>query len=162
MNTVLQVILVGIGGTLAMDIYSLILKAFHIKTLDYRFVGRWIGHFPKGRFFHQKIMESSVIPYEQIIGWTAHYLIGISFSFLLFFIYGKKWFQSPTFSPALIIGIVTIVAPFFLLQPAFGFGIAGTNLPSPNKARMMSFIIHCVYGVGLYISAVLLNNSLKN
>ncbi|SEB81547.1 Protein of unknown function [Tenacibaculum sp. MAR_2009_124] len=162
MKTILHVILVGIGGTLTMDIYSLILKMFQVKTLDYRFVGRWIGHFPKGKFFHKKIMDSSIIPYEQIMGWVAHYFIGISFSFLLFFIFGKKWFQAPTFSTAIIIGIVTIIAPFFILQPAFGFGIAGSNLPNPNKARMMSLIIHCVYGIGLYFSAIIISNSLKN
>ncbi|WP_438712427.1 DUF2938 domain-containing protein [Aquimarina muelleri] len=159
---VVQTILIGIGATFFMDIYSLILRFLGIKSLDYRFVGRWIGHFKKRKFFHNKIMETAPVNYEKIIGWLAHYIIGIIFSFLLVFVYGETWLDNPTVIPALIIGIITIVAPFFLMQPAFGFGIAGSNLPDPNKARLMSLITHSVFGSGLYLSAVVLNQITKN
>ncbi|WP_257670768.1 DUF2938 domain-containing protein [Parapedobacter tibetensis] len=161
MNIIVNTILVGIGATLTMDIYALILKLFGIKSLDYRLVGRWIGHFPEGKFFHNKIMDAPPVQNEQIIGWIAHYSIGITFAFLLVFIYGKNWLDKPTLIPALIIGIVTIVAPFFLMQPAFGFGIAGSNLPNPGRVMLMSFIIHCIFGIGLYLSTLLLNQIIK-
>ncbi|MBC9796783.1 DUF2938 domain-containing protein [Sinomicrobium weinanense] len=156
MNTIVHTILTGIGATLIMDLYALILNFFGIKTLDYRFVGRWIGYFPKGKFFHSKIMETPPIPNEQIIGWIAHYSIGIVWAFLLVFVYGENWLGQPRLVPALMIGIVTIIAPFFLMQPAFGFGIAGSDLPDPNRARLMSFITHCIFGIGLYLTALLL------
>ncbi|RXQ95861.1 DUF2938 domain-containing protein [Ancylomarina salipaludis] len=161
MNSIVQTILIGIGATLTMDGYALILKILGVKSLDYQFVGRWIGHFPNGKFFHQKITDAPPVSHEQILGWIAHYLIGITFAFLLLFVFGEKWFQTPTFTPALLVGIITIIAPFFLMQPAFGFGIAGSNLPDPNKARLMSLITHSVYGSGLYLSTLILNQITK-
>ena len=161
MNSILQTILIGTGATLFMDLYAIILKFFNINSLDYRFVGRWIGHFPKGKFFHNKIMESPSVAYEVLLGWIAHYLIGITFAFLLVWVFGKKWLENPRLIPALIIGVITIVGPFLLMQPAFGFGIAGSNLPDPNKARLMSFITHCVFGIGLYLSTIILNKTMN-
>ncbi len=80
---ILKTIAIGIGATLAIDIWVSLLKLFKIKSLDYRYVGRWIGNFPKGKFFHNKIQDTPPIPHELIIGWTVHYLIGITFAFIL-------------------------------------------------------------------------------
>jgi hypothetical protein len=154
MITLLKIVVIGIGATFTMDVYSFIMKLFGIKGLDYRFLGRWIGHMFQGRFYHHKIFDSPVVKYELIIGQTAHYSIGIAFAFLLVMLYGKKWLDNPSLFPALVIGLLTMAAPFFLMQPAFGFGIAGSNLPDPNRARLMSLIIHGVYGFGLFVSAV--------
>ena len=161
MNHIIQTILVGVGATVVMDIYSLTLNTFGIKTLDYRFLGRWIGYFSKGKFSHDKIFTASPIKHELILGWTAHYLIGITFAGLLVFVYGKKWLVQPSLSPALIIGIVTVVAPFFIMQPAFGIGFAASKVPDPIKARLMSLITHTIYGLGLFLSAKLLSTFLK-
>ncbi|WP_299157596.1 DUF2938 domain-containing protein [uncultured Tenacibaculum sp.] len=161
MTSILQAILIGTGATLFMDLYALILKLFNIKSLDYKFVGRWVGYFPKGKFSHHKIMASTPINHELLLGWITHYLIGITFAIFLVLAFGKKWLENPTLTPALIIGIITIVGPFLLMQPAFGFGIAGSNLPDPNKARLMSLITHSVFGIGLYLSAMILNQIAK-
>lgn len=157
MNIILKILLIGIGATATMDICAFILRLFGINGLDYKFLGRWIGHMLNGTFIHNKIFESPAIKNEHIIGQFAHYFIGIAFAFLLVIMFGKKWLESPSLFPALVIGLLTMVAPFFLMQPAFGFGIAGSNLPNPNKARLMSLIIHCVYGIGLFLSALLIN-----
>ena len=50
---ILKTLAVGIGATLAIDIWVSILKLVNIKSLDYRYVGRWIGNFPKGKIFPQ-------------------------------------------------------------------------------------------------------------
>ncbi len=157
MNIIIKTILVGIGATFAMDIWAFILGLFNIKSLDYRLVGRWIGNIPNGKFFHKSIVNVSPIKNELILGWFSHYLIGICFAFLLLFIYGKTWFDKPTLIPALVIGIVTIVAPFFLMQPALGLGIAGSNFPEPNTLRLKSFMAHFIYGIGFYLSVLLIN-----
>ncbi|MEZ4970395.1 MAG: DUF2938 domain-containing protein [Flavobacteriaceae bacterium] len=157
MNIILKIVVIGIGATFTMDIYAFTLNLFGIKGLDYRFLGRWIGHLFNGKFYHNKIFDATPVKYEQIIGQVSHYSIGITFTFLLVAVFGKKWVDNPTLFPALIIGLLTMAAPFFILQPAFGLGVAGSNLPDPNKARIMSLIIHCVYGVGLYLSTLLVN-----
>jgi hypothetical protein len=43
------------------------------------------------------------------------------------------------------------------MQPAFGFGIASSKLPNPNLLRLKSLGTHLIYGLGLYVSAILLN-----
>lgn len=156
MDTIMKTILTGIGATLSLDLWAFLLRLFNIKSLDYRFVGRWLGHLPKGKFFHKNIVTTPPIKNEVLIGWTAHYLIGISFACLLVLLYGKSWLDKPTFYPAFFIGIVTIIAPFLVMQPAFGFGIASSKLPHSNLLRLKSLLTHSVYGIGLYLTALLL------
>jgi hypothetical protein len=157
---ILKTLLIGIGATLAIDIWVSLLKLFKIKSLDYKYVGRWIGNIPKGKFFHNKIQDTPPIPHELIIGWTVHYLIGITFAFILIAVYGIGWLDNPTFLPAIIIGLITAIAPFFIMQPAFGFGIASSNFPNPNILRLKSLGTHLIYGIGLYGCAILLNELL--
>ena len=154
---ILKTLTIGIGATIAIDLWVSFLKLFKIKSLDYKYVGRWIGNFPKGKFLHNKIQDTPAIQHELILGWTVHYLIGISFAFVLVIVYGTDWLDEPKILPAIIIGIITSVAPFFIMQPAFGFGIASSKLPSPNLLRLKSLGTHLIYGIGLYVSAVLLN-----
>lgn len=162
MNTYLQLItfsiIIGIGATIVMDIYALFMKlVLKIPSLDMGLVGRWIGHFKHGVFAHQNIIQAERIKGERIIGWIAHYLIGISFAFLLLLIWGVEWAYKPTFLPALTIGVLTTVAPWFMMQPAFGFGIAASKTPNPPIARLRSLLAHAVYGIGLYLAALFLS-----
>jgi hypothetical protein len=154
---ILKTLVIGVGATLAIDLWVSFLKPFKIKSLDYRYVGRWVGNIPKGKFFHNKIQDTPAVPHELIIGWTVHYLIGITFAFILVVVYGISWLDNPTFLPAIIIGLITSIAPFFIMQPAFGFGIASSKLPNPNLLRLKSLGTHLIYGLGLYVSAILLN-----
>lgn len=57
--------------------------------------------------------------------------------------------------PALAVGLLTVAAPLFVLQPALGAGIASSKAPNPNAARLRSVLTHAVYGLGLYVSAML-------
>ena len=63
------------------------------------------------------------------------------------------WLARPTVLPALLYGIGTVVFPFFILQPSFGFGIAASRTPKPTQARLKSLVTHTVFGVGLYVCA---------
>jgi len=117
-------------------------------------LGRWIGHFRYGQFIHKDITKASSISNERLIGWMAHYLIGIIFAGVLIFIYGISWIKEPSLFPAIFIGIVTIIAPFFLMQPCLGFGIAASKTPNPIFSRVLSFAAHTAYGIGLYLFAL--------
>lgn len=149
-------ILIGVGATLVMDAWAMFQEhVLGVPPLDYRLVGRWIGQFPGGRFVHKSIRNADSVAGEAVIGWAAHYAIGIVFAGILLGIWGLDWARQPTLIPALIIGIGTIVAPFFIMQPAFGLGIAASNLPEPWTARFFSFLAHTSFAVGLYASALL-------
>ncbi|EEP93133.1 DUF2938 domain-containing protein [Yersinia kristensenii] len=146
-------VFIGVGATMVMDLWALIQKrCFGVPSLNYAMVGRWIGHFPQGRFIHQNISQSSPIPAERAIGWSAHYAIGIIFAALLLAISGPQ----PTLTTALLFGIISVAAPFFILQPGMGAGIAAAKTPQPTIARLRSLIAHTSFGVGLYLAAKLL------
>ncbi len=87
-------------------------------------------------------------------GWLAHYAIGIGFALLLLIIWGIAWARTPTIGPALMVGLGTIVAPWFVMQPAMGAGIAASRTPNPGAARLRNLAAHAMYGIGLYGFAV--------
>lgn len=153
-----RAILVGVGATAVLDIWSAFLAAaFKIPAPDYGLVGRWLGYFPRGQFAHQSIAKSAPVRGESLIGWTAHYLTGIFYAAALLLIVGLGWARAPTFWPALIFGIVTVAAPFFVMQPGMGAGFAASKAPNPNAARLRSLAAHTVFGTGLFLSALLAN-----
>lgn len=150
-----QALLIGVGATAISDLWSLAAKRlFGVAGPNWGLVGRWFGHFPRGRFVHDDIAQAAPIPGERAIGWGAHYAIGIAYAVLLLAIMGLDWAHRPTPLPALSVGIATVVAPFFLLQPGMGAGIAGAKTPAPNAARVRSLIAHTVLGLGLYLAAL--------
>jgi hypothetical protein len=151
-------VLMGITGSALMDAWSLVLRRqFHVPTLDYALLGRWIGHFPHGRLVHERIASAEPVVGEGVLGWFAHYAIGVTFALLLLAIWGVEWLRSPTILPALLVGLGTVVAPWLVMQPAMGAGIAGSRTPNPKATRLRNLGTHAVYGVGLYVSAVALS-----
>ncbi|WP_281492515.1 DUF2938 family protein [Lacimicrobium sp. SS2-24] len=65
---------------------------------------------------------------------------------------GKAWIHNPTIDPAVTVGIGTVTAPFFLMQPGMGAGIAASRTQHPTSACIQSLITHTVFGFGLYVS----------
>lgn len=57
------------------------------------------------------------------MGWVTHYLIGVFFAALLLLMVGLEWARQPTLLPALAFGVLSVVAPFFVLQPAMGVAV---------------------------------------
>ena len=153
MNTILMTFIIGLGATAMTDVWGIARKVlFGIAPNNYGLVGRWIAYMPQGRFRHESITAAAAIRGEYLIGWTAHYLIGIAFAALLISIWGSDWLRSPTLAPAMLVGITTVAAPFLLMQPGMGAGIAASRTPRPGAARWQSLIMHAVFGLGLYVT----------
>lgn len=147
-------VMVGIGAVVIMDLWNLFLqRAFQISSLNFCLVGRWLSHMWTGTFTHANIAAAPKRPVECAIGWIAHYLIGITFAVLLVVATSGSWLENPTFLPALLVGVGTVPIPYFIVQPALGFGIAAAKTPNPAQARLKSLITHTVFGVGLYLAA---------
>lgn len=148
-------LIMGVGGSALIDLWSLGLRRlFHVSTLDYAMLGRWIGHFRERRFFHSRISAASPVPGERPLGWVAHYSIGVGFAFLLLAVCGLDWAHSPTILPPLLVGVGTVAAPWFVMQPAFGAGIAGAKTATPWAGRLRNLGTHTVFGIGLFLSAL--------
>ena len=157
MSIPLFTLIIGIGATVLMDLWGIARKSLlGIAPPNYGLVGRWIAHMTRGRFRHESIAAASPVRGENIIGWTAHYLIGIAFAALLISIYGAEWVRDPTLVPAIAVGIGTVAAPFLLMQPGMGAGIAASRTPDPAAARLQSLITHAIFGLGLYLTGRLI------
>ncbi len=153
METIGGAIVIGTGATAIMDLWLAFSRRLGVPSLDYALLGRWIGHFRRGRFVHERIASSASIRHERLIGWSAHYAIGVLWAALLVAFWGPGWLEHPTVGPALIVSSGTLVAPFLIMQPAMGAGIAASRTPRPHVARLRSLVTHTVYGLGLYASA---------
>lgn len=149
----IQIVGVGLGATVLMDLWNLFLKrAFAVPSLNFCFLGRWILHMPSGTFWHSNISLAQPKPLECSVGWSAHYLIGLTMG-ATFVLLAGDWLAAPTVLPALAYGVGTVVMPFLVLQPALGFGVASARTKNPSAARLKSLATHSVFGIGLYLSA---------
>ncbi len=155
--SLISAILIGLGATLTTDIWALFLnRAFKILSPNYCLVGRWLRYIPEGIFNHSNISSALQKSAECAVGWIAHYLIGITFAITFVAFAGNNWLQNPTLIPAILFGIVTVLMPFFIMQPAFGLGFAASKTPNPTQARLRSLMNHTAFGIGLYLSALLI------
>ena len=153
--------LVGLGATLLIDLWALCLRrGFNIPSLNYCLLGRWLLHMPGGTIVHRSIAAAQQKPHECTTGWVAHYLIGTAFALLFVLLASGSWLERPTLLPALAFGAATTLVPYLIMQPSFGLGIAASKTPNPNRARLKSLMTHTVFGVGLYIWALLLRQVL--
>jgi hypothetical protein len=151
-------VLLGVAGAALMDVWAwLVRRTTGVRGLDYALLGRWIGHIPRGRLAHDRIADAPPVTGERPLGWLSHYAIGVVFAVLLLAIWGPEWARSPTIGPALLVGLGTIAAPWLVMQPAMGAGLAGSRTPDPRATRLRNLAMHAVYGIGLYVAAVALS-----
>ncbi|HEX7918921.1 MAG TPA: DUF2938 domain-containing protein [Gemmatimonadales bacterium] len=147
MEQLITRVLIGVLATAIMDIWGVVRHPLlGLPRADYRLIGRWFAYMPRGRFRHAPITASAPLPAEFLIGWTTHYAIGITFALLLVAVWGARWLEHPTVGPALLVGVVTVIAPLFLMQPAMG-------APRTPRTVLQSLITHTIYGLGLYAAA---------
>lgn len=151
LNYLQYTVLVGVGATAVMDSWAAARKWLRgIVPPDYGLVGRWLLYMARGRFRHDAIAATPPLRGERLLGWSAHYLIGSVFAGVLLAIWGVDWVRHPTLGPALLVGIGSVIAPFLLMQPGMGAGIAASRTPHPAAARLRSLLTHSVFGLGLY------------
>jgi hypothetical protein len=148
----LTTILIGAGATAFLDFTS-VLRTWLFKTsaTNYGLVGRWLAHMARGRIVHEAIAKSPAVRGERLIGWTAHYAIGVAFAAALLTLW-PDWASRPTLIPAMLVGVGSVLAPFLIMQPGMGAGVAASRTPDPNAARLRSLTTHAIFGLGLYVA----------
>jgi hypothetical protein len=151
-----HIAVVGVGATALMDLWLLLLSRLGVPTTSFALVGRWVGHFARGRFAHAAVAKADPIAFELGLGWLTHYAIGIAYAALLVALQGAAWLARPTVLPALVFGAVTVAAPWFVMQPAMGAGFLARKTPTPLKNGLRSLANHVVFGAGLYGAAAAL------
>lgn len=153
MSYLVFALVMGVGATVLVDLWAIARRwAFNVPLPDYALVGRWFVHLARGRFRHESIAVSAAVQGEHAIGWVAHYVVGVLFAALLLAVWGLDWVRHPMVGPALLVGIGTVVAPFLVMQPGMGAGVAASRTPRPAAARVQSLVTHTIFGLGLYAS----------
>ena len=147
-------IIMGVGGTVAMDIWALIQHwIFKMPLPNWGNPGRWFAHLPK--IFHDDISKSPPVKNEVAIGWAFHYTVGIIYGIAWILIAGEAWIANPTFLPLWIFALATIAAGWFLLHPGMGLGWALSKTATPWKGRFLGLVAHTIFGLGMWLPALI-------
>ena len=153
------ILLVGLGATALMDLWLVVLRHLGLQGMNMALLGRWVGHLGRGKVAHVAIARAEPVRHEAPLGWLAHYATGVAFAAVLVAVTGPGWIDTPTLTPALALGVATVVAPWGVMQPAMGLGLAASKTPTPWRSALRSLANHAVFGFGLYLSAVVIAQS---
>lgn len=156
LEVLIKAALIGIGGTLVLDVYAWVLvHYFKVPMTNWAMVGRWIGLMPRGQFLQPQLGHARKVRGESAIGWGFHYAIGAGYGLLLVAIWGTGWILDPTIVEPILLALALLALPFFMMMPGMGMGIAASRTSKPNVARLKSFAGHLVFGCGMYLAAFL-------
>lgn len=152
-------IVMGIAGTLAMDVWAYVLTAvFRQPFPNWAMPGRWLAHVFGGRVFHDDIKTAAPVAGERTIGWVFHYAVGVVYGIAFVVLAGRDWLADPAFLPIWLFSLATIAAGWFLLQPGMGLGWAASRTPNPWKVRIMGLMAHTVFAVGMWLAAMAIHS----
>lgn len=157
LQTLTDSVLLGLGASVILDGWALGRRSIAgVPMLDYGWLTRWLAGLPVGRLRLVPGQATSLNGIERALGWGLHYAIGVVYAGVFLLITGPGWMDQPSVLPALVFGIVTVLAPFLILQPALGRGVFASRTPAPWTARLQTLLNHGVFGVGLYATALAL------
>jgi len=146
-------LIVGILATVTMDVVAMIALRFGVAGGGPRrtgpgLIGRWIGYFLQGNFRHADILQTPPLRGELLMGFAAHYAIGIvlTLTFLGLAVVARA---RPTALDAVLYGTATTALPWFLMFPSQGMGWLGWNTPGDTHLTRTSLFNHIVFGFGL-------------
>jgi len=149
----LHALVMGISATAAIDLWATFAnRVLGWPRTHWGMVGRWIGHMRDGQFSHTSIGSSPPVVHESILGWGFHYVVGCIYAALYLMYVSAAQLGQPTLVSAVLFGLVTILSPWFLMQPALGLGICASKAPKPNLVRLQNLVIHTIFGLALYYS----------
>jgi hypothetical protein len=150
-------IIIGVSGTLAMDLINhLFARRGIILKIDVAMIGRMVVGWARGRFRYRHPTDLEPVANERLLGYIAHYVIGIGLAMPFLFYYGYFAGGPVPESWALPYGVATTVASWFLVYPSMGLGMCGWRSPDGVKAILSPLANHFFYGAGLAASLTLL------
>lgn len=149
-DSLIFILAVGIGATLALDLYGLALnKAFGIPRANWGLVGRWLIGLTRGR----PVLADKSPPHghETLLGWLFHYAVGLAFAAAIPLFWGAQAVHTPTPLPFIAIGfIASTLAGLTVLIPGMGGGFLASKLPNPTAAIGRLLLAHVVFTAAQY------------
>ncbi|QKT04630.1 DUF2938 family protein [Ectothiorhodospiraceae bacterium 2226] len=118
-------------------------------------IGRWVLGWGRLRFAHSEITESPAREGEARAGMVFHYLVGggcVALVYPLFFLATGIPTPSSHIVPAIVYGFITSLLPWFILFPAFGWGVFARRPLPGTRPVLASTITHLPYGLGIGVT----------
>ena len=150
-----EIVITGTVATILADLWQqFLMKSLRYPVANWQMIGRWVAGMPGGKFIHRSIHEATPVAGETVIGWTFHYLVGIGYAALYLALMQFILLGEPGPGSALLFGAATIVAPWFVMQPALGLGIMARHQPNQFAIAFVTVTTHLVFGAGLYLGTI--------
>jgi hypothetical protein len=150
MDLFIGAVVIGVVGTAVMDLGNLLsARSGRISRIDLRLLGRMARGWARGRFRYAHPSEMEKTEKEAVYGFLTHYSIGVGLA--IPFLLGWKVLVGGPPSPAVAVlyGLATTVASWFLVYPSMGFGVLGLRASEGWKPALSSLLNHLFYGLGL-------------
>ena len=148
---VLQSVVAGIFATVVLDIWQRVLfAASGIPPANWGLIGRWFAYMPRGRLIHRPIAETPAVNGEAVVGWSMHYLVGLAYGFAYLGLMVFLLDRPPSLLNGFVFGAVSVVIPWFVMQPCLGVGIMARLAPAPWVPRLNALAGHVIYGLALF------------
>ena len=146
-------LIVGLLATLTMDVVAVIALRLGIAGRGPRrtgpdLIGRWIGYLLQGKFRHTDVLQTPPLRGELLLGFIAHYSIGIALTFVYLGL-SVVGHGRPTVLNAILYGVATTVLPWFIMFPSQGMGWLGRDAPGDAHLARVSLFNHLVFGLGI-------------
>lgn len=84
-----------------------------------------------------------------------HIFIGLVDTYIYMIIIFKILKTTPHLLTSLFIGWLLLLMPLLIEQPMLGMGLAARLTPDPDKARLITFSYHTVFGLSLFVGSVI-------
>lgn len=157
MNDFLLAFTGGLLGAALMDVTEAALARVGIRSgVTVALVGRWCLGLMQGRLVHDDIRSTPARAREVGAGWAFHFAVGgggVALGYpVLQMVLGAHDLAHPVAHPVLGglgFGLLTSVLPWFVLLPAFGWGVFGRRGPPGSRAWLASPLSHVPYGLGV-------------
>jgi len=156
MNLILSGVAAGVLGTVLMDLFNhLFARTGMLLKIDMVMIGRMSAGWSRGRFSYRHPGEMETVANEKLLGYVAHYGIGVGLAFI--YVFGWAVLVGGPASPAwaLVYGIATTAASLFLVYPAMGLGVCGRRSPAGIRAPLSPVANHLFFGIGMAVGVAL-------
>lgn len=150
---------VGLGATVFADLIAVVRQGWPLTHGFYCLVGRWVGSLPRAGFIHDDIRATTPVIGEAILGWGAHVMLGVIYGISFVLMFGPTAIDTPQLWQGLGFGLVTVLVPWLIFQPLFGWGLGMSKAPEPWKMRLKGVINHAAFGCGIWLSILVSNAS---
>ena len=146
-------VIVGVLATVTMDVVAVIVHRLGIAGHGLRrtgpdLIGRWIGYLLRGKFRHTDILQTPPLRGELLLGFAAHYSIGIVLTLVYLGLLAMAHVR-PTAVSAIFYGTATTVFPWFVMFTSQGMGWLGWDAPGDAHLARASLFNHIVFGLGI-------------